>query len=180
MQKRPFRSPPSALIIGLYRHGFAWLLGRLILLLTTTGRKTGFRASPRCSTSRWMACIILAQRVDQKPIGSAISSPTGTCACRLNPGICRQRRAGHRPGAHRRFYRVAPAPPPAHAGDDPQVGRLAVQSVPPGARGLRPSPGAGHPPSGFGAGRPLNRHCMAAARSAIFRIMPEKIKRWMG
>ena len=41
MEKRPFRSPPSALIIWLYGHGFAPLLGRLILLLTTTGRKTG-------------------------------------------------------------------------------------------------------------------------------------------
>lgn len=41
MEKRPFRAPPSALIIGLYRHGFARLLGRMILLLTTTGRKTG-------------------------------------------------------------------------------------------------------------------------------------------
>jgi deazaflavin-dependent oxidoreductase (nitroreductase family) len=41
MAKESFRVPPSALIIGLYRHGFARLLGRLILLLTTTGRKTG-------------------------------------------------------------------------------------------------------------------------------------------
>ncbi len=33
-----------------------------------------------------MACTILAQRVDQKPTGSAISSPTRTCVCRLRPG----------------------------------------------------------------------------------------------
>ena len=39
--KRPFRAPPSTLIIWLYDHGFAPLLGRLILLLTTTGRKSG-------------------------------------------------------------------------------------------------------------------------------------------
>jgi deazaflavin-dependent oxidoreductase (nitroreductase family) len=41
MDKRPFHAPPSALIVWLYKHGFAPLLGRLILLLTTTGRKTG-------------------------------------------------------------------------------------------------------------------------------------------
>jgi deazaflavin-dependent oxidoreductase (nitroreductase family) len=40
MAKLPFRSPPSALIIRLYGMGFAPLLGRLILLLTTTGRKS--------------------------------------------------------------------------------------------------------------------------------------------
>lgn len=39
--RRPYHPPPSALIIGLYKHGFAPLLGRLILLLTTTGRKSG-------------------------------------------------------------------------------------------------------------------------------------------
>jgi deazaflavin-dependent oxidoreductase (nitroreductase family) len=41
MAKRRFRAPPSALIIKLYNHGFAPLLGRMILLLTTTGRKSG-------------------------------------------------------------------------------------------------------------------------------------------
>ena len=41
MTNQPLRLPPSALIIRLYNLGFAPLLGRLILLLTTTGRKTG-------------------------------------------------------------------------------------------------------------------------------------------
>jgi deazaflavin-dependent oxidoreductase (nitroreductase family) len=41
------RKPPSKLILYLYSHGFAPLLGRLILLLTTTGRKTGLpRVTP--------------------------------------------------------------------------------------------------------------------------------------
>jgi deazaflavin-dependent oxidoreductase (nitroreductase family) len=45
--KRPFREPPSALIIRLYNLGLAPLLGRLILLLTTTGRKSGLpRVTP--------------------------------------------------------------------------------------------------------------------------------------
>jgi deazaflavin-dependent oxidoreductase (nitroreductase family) len=44
---RTFRAPPSTLIIWLYEHGFAPLLGRLILLLTTTGRKSGLpRVTP--------------------------------------------------------------------------------------------------------------------------------------
>jgi deazaflavin-dependent oxidoreductase (nitroreductase family) len=43
MAKRPFRTPPSGLIIKLYNLGFAPLLGRLILLLTTTGRKSGLQ-----------------------------------------------------------------------------------------------------------------------------------------
>ena len=47
LAKRPFRAPPSALIIRLYTMGFAPLLGRLILLLTTTGRKSGLsRTTP--------------------------------------------------------------------------------------------------------------------------------------
>ena len=45
--RRPFRAPPSALIIRLYNLGFAPLLGWLILLLTTTGRKSGLpRVTP--------------------------------------------------------------------------------------------------------------------------------------
>jgi deazaflavin-dependent oxidoreductase (nitroreductase family) len=47
MSKHPFRAPPSGLIIRLYNLGFAPLLGRLILLLTTTGRKSGLaRVTP--------------------------------------------------------------------------------------------------------------------------------------
>jgi len=34
-------APPKALVLALYDHGFASLLGRLILVLTTTGRVTG-------------------------------------------------------------------------------------------------------------------------------------------
>ncbi len=42
-----FRSPPSGLIKFLYRAGLGPLLGRLILLLTTTGRRSGLpRVAP--------------------------------------------------------------------------------------------------------------------------------------
>ncbi len=42
-----FRAPPSRLIRLLYRSPLAPLLGRLVLLLTTTGRKTGIpRVTP--------------------------------------------------------------------------------------------------------------------------------------
>ncbi len=42
-----FRSPPSGLIKVLYRSGLAPLIGRLILLLTTSGRRTGLpRVTP--------------------------------------------------------------------------------------------------------------------------------------
>ncbi len=37
----PFRSPPSGLIKLLYRAGLGPFLGRFILLLTTTGRRSG-------------------------------------------------------------------------------------------------------------------------------------------
>ncbi len=36
-----FRSPPSGLIKFLYRRGLGLILGRMILLLTTTGRRSG-------------------------------------------------------------------------------------------------------------------------------------------
>lgn len=43
----PFRSPPSGLIKLLYRAGLGPALGRLILLLTTTGRRSGLpRVTP--------------------------------------------------------------------------------------------------------------------------------------
>lgn len=41
------KSPPTKLILRLYHSGLAPLLGRVILLLTTTGRKTGLpRVTP--------------------------------------------------------------------------------------------------------------------------------------
>lgn len=43
----PFRPPPALFIKGLYAIGLGPLVGRLILLLTTTGRKTGLpRTTP--------------------------------------------------------------------------------------------------------------------------------------
>ena len=46
-QTAAFRPPPSQLIKFLYRTGLAALIGRLVLLLTTTGRKTGLaRVTP--------------------------------------------------------------------------------------------------------------------------------------
>ncbi len=45
--KSLFRSPPSGLIKSLYRLGLAPVLGRMILLLTTTGRRSGLsRVTP--------------------------------------------------------------------------------------------------------------------------------------
>jgi deazaflavin-dependent oxidoreductase (nitroreductase family) len=43
----PFPNPPNRLMTTLYRAGLGRLIGRLILLLTTTGRKTGLaRVTP--------------------------------------------------------------------------------------------------------------------------------------
>lgn len=43
----PFRAPPARIIQSLYRLGFAPVIGRVILLLTTTGRKSGLpRVTP--------------------------------------------------------------------------------------------------------------------------------------
>ncbi len=42
-QERAFRSPPKKLIVNLYSHGMAPLLGRMVLLLYTRGRKTGLQ-----------------------------------------------------------------------------------------------------------------------------------------
>jgi len=41
MIQKPFRPPPAHFIKTLYAIGLGPLVGRLILLLTTTGRKTG-------------------------------------------------------------------------------------------------------------------------------------------
>jgi len=47
LAQKQFRPPPAWLIIGLYAVGLAPVLGRLILLLTTTGRKSGLlRVTP--------------------------------------------------------------------------------------------------------------------------------------
>ena len=44
---RPFRPPPAKIIKSLYRLGLGPLIGRFILLLTTTGRKSGLpRVTP--------------------------------------------------------------------------------------------------------------------------------------
>ncbi len=40
-QQAEFRAPPSQLMRFLYRAGLGPMIGRLVLLLTTTGRKTG-------------------------------------------------------------------------------------------------------------------------------------------
>ncbi len=45
--RRQFRPPPSTLMRTLYRLGFGHLIGGMILLLTTTGRKSGLsRVTP--------------------------------------------------------------------------------------------------------------------------------------
>lgn len=45
--QRQFRPPPSAIMRTLYRLGLGRVIGRMILLLTTTGRKTGLsRVTP--------------------------------------------------------------------------------------------------------------------------------------
>jgi len=47
MDQTPFRPPPARIIKTLYAIGLGPLVGRLILLLTTTGRKTGLsRTTP--------------------------------------------------------------------------------------------------------------------------------------
>lgn len=46
-EQRQFRPPPSTIMRALYGLGFGHLLGRIILLLTTTGRKSGLpRVTP--------------------------------------------------------------------------------------------------------------------------------------
>lgn len=42
MREKPLNPPPVRFFISLYRLGLGPLVGRLILLLTTTGRKSGF------------------------------------------------------------------------------------------------------------------------------------------
>ena len=46
-EKPPFRPPPANMVKTLYRLGFGPIIGRFILLLTTTGRKSGLpRVTP--------------------------------------------------------------------------------------------------------------------------------------
>lgn len=45
--QRRLKTPPKRLILTLYKHGLAPVLGRMILLLTTTGRQSGLaRVTP--------------------------------------------------------------------------------------------------------------------------------------
>jgi deazaflavin-dependent oxidoreductase (nitroreductase family) len=47
MSRQTFRPPPASLIPALYNLGLGPLVGRLVLLLTTTGRKSGLpRTTP--------------------------------------------------------------------------------------------------------------------------------------
>ena len=121
----PFRPPPSAFD---HRTAEAWLSPgrsiRLILLLTTTGRKNGSpRLTPlqyeqvdgmyhigpaRGSKADWFRNILADRHV-------RVQIKTRKFAASAEPITSR----GALP-----IYRVAPAPPPSHAGDDPQVGGL--------------------------------------------------------
>ncbi len=47
MERKRFKAPPNTLLLRLYRTPLRHVLGRLILLLTTTGRRTGLpRTTP--------------------------------------------------------------------------------------------------------------------------------------
>jgi len=46
-KQEEFRAPPSGLMIFLYRAGLGPVIGRVVLLLTTTGRRSGLpRVTP--------------------------------------------------------------------------------------------------------------------------------------
>ncbi len=96
-----FRAPPSQLMIFLYRAGLGPVIGRLVLLLTTTGRKSGlprmtplqyeeidgaiYVASARGTQADWFRNI-LADRCVQVRIGArqfeALAEPI-TDSCRI-------------------------------------------------------------------------------------------------
>ncbi len=96
-----FRAPPSQLMIFLYRAGLGPVIGRLILLLTTTGRKSGlprttplqyqeidgaiYVASARGTRADWYRNI-LAERCVHVRIGvrefDALAEPI-TDSCRI-------------------------------------------------------------------------------------------------
>ncbi len=96
-----FRAPPSQLMIFLYRAGLGPVIGRLVLLLTTTGRKSGlprltplqyeevdgaiYVASARGTKADWFRNI-LANRCVRVRIGTrefdALAEPV-TDSCRI-------------------------------------------------------------------------------------------------
>ncbi len=96
-----FRAPPAGLMRFLYRSGLSPVLGRLVLLLTTTGRKSGlprttplqyeqvdgaiYVASARGAKADWFRNI-LADRCVRVRIGSrefeGLAEPV-TDACRI-------------------------------------------------------------------------------------------------
>jgi len=77
--RRQFRPPPSKLIRALYALGLGRIIGRIVLLLTTTGRKTGlsrvtplqyeesdgaiYVASARGTQAHWFRNILADPRV---------------------------------------------------------------------------------------------------------------------
>ncbi len=96
-----FRSPPSGLIKALYQSGLAPIIGRFVLLLTTTGRRTGlprvtplqyeeldgafYVGSARGTKADWFQNIVADRRVKVR-IGSrefaAVAEPV-TDPCRI-------------------------------------------------------------------------------------------------
>ncbi len=124
-----FRAPPSQLMRFLYRSGLAPLLGRFVLLLTTTGRKSGqprvtplqyeevngaiYVASARGIKADWFRNI-LADRCVRVRIKSrefeGLAEPV-TDACRIAEFLeLRLRRHPQMVGAILRSVGVAPAP----------------------------------------------------------------------
>ncbi len=96
-----FRAPPPQLMIALYRAGLGPLIGRLVLLLTTTGRRSGlprttplqyeqidsliYVASARGARADWFRNILACPRVRVR-IGlrefDAVAEPI-TDSCRI-------------------------------------------------------------------------------------------------
>ncbi len=96
-----FRAPPSQLMISLYRAGLGPVIGRLILLLTTTGRRSGlpritplqyeqidgaiYVASARGTKADWfrniLACPSVHVRIGMRQF-DALAEPI-TDACRI-------------------------------------------------------------------------------------------------
>ena len=192
-EKRPFRAPPSALIIRLYNLGLAPLLGRLILLLTTTGRKSGlprvtplqyedvdgqfYIGSARGAQADWFRNILadahVRVRIKSREF-AGIAEPV-TDYLRVADFLeLRLRRHPRMVGMILKSEGLPAKPDRAKLED------------------MRPRAGNGHHPPA------VKTHClnyaracstaskheevssMAAARSATLRIMPEKITRWMG
>jgi hypothetical protein len=83
----------------LYALGLGPLIGKIILLLTTTGRKSGLARVTPCNTRKFKANIIWAPRADCRPIGSEHPDRSA----RLGVGQTAQVRR------HRRAYQYNPA-----------------------------------------------------------------------